>query len=153
MKFSIIFLAIFSIFMCSVLISGNVDIEKKNILETVNKFLEVLKTGDIEMAKEILVSEGSNFSIREDSGSYRIRHTDYKSLIESLPKTKGKYREVITNPAFLIHRNIAVVWAKYKFYINGKFSHCGVDSFSLIKDKGKWKIASIIYTVEKKECK
>ena len=139
--------------MFSVSIYGNTPLEKKYILETVNKFLEVLETGDINIAKDILVDKGSNFSVREEGESFVIKFTQYKTLIDSLPKTKGKYKEIITDPEFLIHRNIAVVWARYKFYIDGKFSHCGVDSFSLIRDKGKWKIASIIYTVEKKGCK
>ncbi len=153
MKYSKILVTICIIFVFYVSIYGNTDNEKKDILETVNKFFKVLKTGDIELAKIILMDKGSNFSVREDGESYKIRFTDYKALTESLPKTKGKYKEVIYNPDFLIHKNIAVVWAKYKFYINGKYSHCGVDSFSLIKDKNKWKIASIIYTVEKKGCK
>ena len=134
-------------------IFGNIKNEKDKILETVNKFLLVLETGDTALAKEILVPKGSNFSIREEGNSFRIKHTNYKTLIENLPKTKGKYREVISDPKILVHKNIAVLWAKYIFFIDGKFSHCGVDSFSLIKSEGKWKIASIIYTVEKKGCK
>ena len=133
-------------------IFGNIKNEKDKILETVNKFLLVLETGDTALAKEILVNEGSNFSIREDGEFYKVRFTDYKTLIENLPKIRGKYREVISDPKILIHKNIAVLWAKYNFFIDGKFSHCGVDSFSLIKIEGKWKIASIIYTVEKKGC-
>ncbi len=136
-----------------ILASGNSVIEETKILETVNKFLLVLETGDTSLAKEILVIEGSNFSIREDEESYKVRFTDYKTLVENLPKTKDKYREVISDPKILVHKNIAVLWAKYNFFIDGKFSHCGVDSFSLIKNEGKWKIASIIYTVEKKGCK
>ena len=135
------------------LFSINTDVEEKKILETVNMFLRVLDTGDKVLAKEILVSEGSNFSVREDGESFKVRFTDYKTLIEDLPKSKGKYREVINDSKILLHENIAVLWAKYDFFINGTFSHCGVDSFSLIKSEGKWKIASIIYTVEKKGCK
>ena len=147
-----IFLVIFALFMVNS-VFGNVDSEKSEILETVNKFLKVLETGDTGLAKEILVIEGSNFSIREEGDSYRIKHTNYNELIASLPEMKGRYKEIITDPEILVHKNIAVLWAKYKFFIDGKFSHCGVDSFSLIKIEDKWKIASIIYTVEKKGCK
>ena len=151
-KLTYAFLVIF-FFIVGNSIFGNITNEKDKILETVNKFLLVLETGDTALAKEILVDEGSNFSIREDGESYKVRFTDYKTLIENLPKTKDKYREVISDPKILVHKNIAVLWAKYNFFIDGKFSHCGVDSFSLIKSEGKWKIASIIYTVEKKGCK
>jgi len=127
--------------------------EEEKVLDVVNKFFKVLETGDMALAKEILMINGSNFSIREEGESFSIRFTNYKTLIETLPKTKGKYREVIENPKVLIHKNMAVVWAEYKFFINEKFSHCGVDSFSLIKDTDQWKIVSIIYTVEKKGCR
>ncbi len=140
------------IFLLTFFTSGADKQEEEKVLEIVNTFFKVLEIGDMELAKEILMVKGSNFSIREEGESFSIRFTNYKTLIESLPKTKGKYKEVINNPKILIHKNIAVVWAQYKFYIDGKFSHCGVDSFSLIRDKGKWKIASIIYTVEKKGC-
>ncbi len=69
-----------------ILASGNSVIEETKILETVNKFLLVLETGDTSLAKEILVIEGSNFSIREDEESYKVRFTDYKTLVENLPK-------------------------------------------------------------------
>lgn len=146
-----IFLVIFTLFLVNS-VFGNSDSEKNEILETVNKFFQVLETGDVNLAKKILVSKGSNFSIREDGDFYKIKHTDYNELIDNLPAIKGKYKEVISSPEILLHKNIAVLWAKYKFFIDGKFSHCGVDSFSLIKIEDKWKIASIIYTVEKNGC-
>ena len=153
MKSLKILLTIFALFVFSISLCGNTANERNNVLEVVNKFFQVLETGDTELARDILLENGSNFSVREVGESFIIKFTQYKTLIDSLPKTKGKYKEVITDPEVLIHLNIAVVWAKYKFYIDGKFSHCGVDSFSLIRDKGKWKIASIIYTVEKTGCK
>jgi len=135
-------------------LSGNSENEQKNVLTVVNQFLQMLETGDTELAKKILVKEGSNFSLREKGeGSFDIRFTTYESLIKSLPKTKGKYKEVIKKPKVLLYKGMAVVWAPYRFYIDGEFSHCGIDSFSLVKDGEKWKIASIIYTVEKKLCK
>jgi hypothetical protein len=45
---------------------------------------------------------------------------------------------------------IATVWAPYDFWIDGKFSHCGVDAFDLIKTDKGWRIAGGAYTVELK---
>jgi len=56
------------------------------------------------------------------------------------------------DPNVLIHKEIAVVWAKYDFHREGKFSHCGVDAFNLVKTPEGWKISGIIYTVEKEGC-
>ncbi len=41
---------------------------------------------------------------------------------------------------------LAIVWAPYNFYHNGKFSHCGVNSFQLVRFDGQWKIQYLIDT-------
>ena len=53
----------------------------------------------------------------------------------------------------LIDANLASVWAPYEFYLGSKFSHCGYDSFQLVKLASEWKIAHIIDTRRKEKCK
>jgi hypothetical protein len=45
-----------------------------------------------------------------------------------------------------------VFWAPYDFYIDGEFSHCGVDVFDLIQLEGQWKLANSMYTVIRNDC-
>ncbi len=47
---------------------------------------------------------------------------------------------------------MATVWAPYKFYLGEKFSHCGVNAFTLIKTESGWKIAGITDTRRKEGC-
>lgn len=47
---------------------------------------------------------------------------------------------------------MANVWTPYEFWLDGKFLHCGVNSFQLFKDNGKWKIIYLIDTRRKKGC-
>ena len=49
----------------------------------------------------------------------------------------------------LIDANLANVWAPYEFYLGSKFSHCGYDSFQLVKLADGWKIAHVIDTRRK----
>lgn len=60
--------------------------------------------------------------------------------------------ERMWEPTVLVHRETAVVWAPYDFHINGRFSHCGVDAFSLVRGENRWRIAAITYTVERQGC-
>ena len=53
----------------------------------------------------------------------------------------------------LIDANLASVWAPYEFYLGSKFSHCGYDSFQLVKLVDGWKIAHVIDTRRKEKCK
>ena len=45
---------------------------------------------------------------------------------------------------------IANVWTPYDFWTNGRLSHCGIDSFELIKTEQGWRIAGGTYTIENK---
>lgn len=47
-----------------------------------------------------------------------------------------------------VQDRLAQVWMPYDIYIDGKWSHCGVDAFTLLKIGGAWKVASLFYTVE-----
>jgi hypothetical protein len=43
---------------------------------------------------------------------------------------------------------LATVWMPYDFYINGEWSHCGVDLFTLVRVDDAWLISSLAYSVE-----
>lgn len=49
--------------------------------------------------------------------------------------------------------DMAAAWTPYEFYVNDNFSHCGVNSFQLIKTTEGWKITYIIDTRRKEGCK
>lgn len=51
-----------------------------------------------------------------------------------------------------IDGDLASVWTPYKFYVNEAFSHCGVNSFQLIRTSEGWKITHIIDTRRKTGC-
>lgn len=40
----------------------------------------------------------------------------------------------------------------FEFYIGDKFSHCGVNSFQLVKKDGDWKIFFIVDTSRQSNC-
>ena len=135
--------------MGTLLLSANAPGEKEKIISVVKQFFAVLESRDIKDAQKILIPEGVSISLREEGKGKTVKITNFQEFMDSFAKWKDNYKEIMSNPKVLIHNGIAVLWADYKFYVNGKFSHCGVDAFSLIKIDNHWKIASIIYTVEK----
>jgi hypothetical protein len=74
-----------------------------------------------------------------------------EEYFERLQKQTQTLRERIWNPDVRVHESIAAVWAPYDFWADGKFSHCGIDVFDLIKtSEGEWKIAGGVFTMEAK---
>lgn len=148
--------AIFLLLLAAVIpavLNAEVTDEEKVVTTVVKQFYEILETRDADLAKQILIPEGQNFSIRENETGVVVKRTNYHDVIDSLAKNKEtNFKEVMQNPKVLIRGRMAVLWADYKFYIDGKFSHCGVDAFNLLKTVDGWKIAGIIYTIEKTGC-
>jgi len=65
--------------------------------------------------------------------------------------SKAQIEERIHDPLVKIDNDLAVVWAPFDFYVDGKVDHCGTDLFNLIRTGGKWLIASVADT-GRKDC-
>ncbi len=75
---------------------------------------------------------------------------EFVTAISSMPK--GAADERITFETIKIDGPLASVWTPYKFYYKGQFSHCGVDSYQLVRINGVWKIQYLIDTRRKQPC-
>ncbi len=49
----------------------------------------------------------------------------------------------------LIDHEIATAWVPYEFYLNGTFTHKGVDAFILVKVGEEYKIQTLLYNMQK----
>lgn len=57
-----------------------------------------------------------------------------------------KIEETIHDPLVRADNDLAVVWAPFDFYVDGKVDHCGTDLFEMVKKDGQWMIAGIADT-------
>ena len=61
-----------------------------------------------------------------------------------------------TNPRFARRQELEVerpdCARRPDFHLDGKFTHCGTDIFTLVKTADGWKISGGIYTVEPTGC-
>jgi ketosteroid isomerase-like protein len=125
--------------------------DESQVLATVQKFFDSMTAKDTAAARQILVMDATYFSVREGDDGTTMRGSTNREYLERLATTTDDLQERMWDPQVMIHEGIAVVWAPYEFQVNGKFTHCGVDAFSLVRIDGRWKIAGIVYTVER-EC-
>jgi hypothetical protein len=65
----------------------------------------------------------------------------------------GWLDERIKFESIKIDGDLASVWTPYQFYYKGSFSHCGVNSFQLVRINNIWKIQYLIDTRRKTDCK
>lgn len=91
---------------------------------------------------------------RNKEGEAVIRNeklADFATVVGSMPKMAADER--ISFEVVKVDGSLAIAWTPYLFYYNGKFSHCGVNSFQLVRQNGAWKIQYLIDTRRKQGCK
>ena len=75
---------------------------------------------------------------------------DFASLVGTLKKDSADERIVFG--VIKIDGPLAMAWTPYNFFYNGKFDHCGANSFQLVRLDGLWKIQYLIDTRRRKGC-
>jgi len=128
--------------------SSNAD--RDEVLKVVQAFFDTMTAADVEGARKILQPQGRFHAMRMRDGKPDVRAFSNEEYFAQLQASKQKMRERIWSPEVRISGPIATLWAPYDFWIDGKFSHCGIDAFDLIKTEDGWKIAGGVYTLEPK---
>ncbi|HMG66261.1 MAG TPA: nuclear transport factor 2 family protein [Chitinophagaceae bacterium] len=150
--------------MKSILISGIVllltithtdaQTAEDSVKAVVKQLFDGMKNSDAAMIQSVFADSAILQSIGHDKDGKTVIETDkveaFAKLISGLKK--GAADEQIIFESVKIDLPLAIVWAPYKFYFNGTFSHCGVDSFQLVFINGKWKIQYLIDTRRKQPC-
>lgn len=128
--------------------------EEAAVVAAAQAFLDALQAKDPLSLARTMIPTGAIHSVdmRPGRESQPIRGRTVDVDAASLAGGPEALLERMWDPVVRIHGRIATVWAPYDFWIDQRFSHCGVDVFTLMKAEGAWRIASITYTVESEDC-
>ncbi len=124
--------------------------DREAVLETVQIFFDTMTARDVEGARKVMVAEGRFYAMDMRKPKSDPQSFSNEEYFARLQKSQYTSRERIWNPEVRVRGLIATVWAPYDFWVDGKYSHCGVDAFDLIKTEDGWKIAGGAFTMEAK---
>ncbi len=125
-----------------------------SVKTAVNNLFTAMKNADSTALKNVFSASAVLQTISKTrEGSDIVQTEEINEFVSFVGKTnKGDADEQITFGSVHIDGALASVWTPYQFYYKGKFSHCGVNSFQLVRIKGEWKIQYIIDTRRKEGC-
>ncbi len=125
-----------------------------SVKAAVNKLFDGMKNADAALLKSAFADGAILQTISNDKDGKTVVTTDpIDEFVDFVSKqNKGDADERITFDVVKIDGPLAIAWTPYKFYYKGAFSHCGVNSFQLVKFNNQWKIQYIIDTRRKKGC-
>lgn len=127
--------------------------EEDAIKAAVNLFFQGMKNADPATILSSFSDSAVLQTVDTRTGVAIVKTENIKMVANSVSRFKaGDLDEQITFESIKHDGTLASVWTPYKFYARGKFSHCGNNSFQLVKQNGIWKIQYIIDTRSKDGC-
>jgi Domain of unknown function (DUF4440) len=119
--------------------------DKNGAIATVQRLFDAMASHNTDAARALFTPGATLVAIRANGA---VSNSTSEEFVAHVGTAKEPWLERMWNPKVLIHGGLAVVWADYDFHLNGRFSHCGVDSVTLVNISGAWKISGIAYTME-----
>lgn len=142
-------IVVFALFISSFCFGQTSDNEL--IKARIQQLFTGMKNADSEMIKAVFTETAILQSVSKNG---TVKNENIAEFIASISKlSKNDADERITFESVLIDDNLASVFTPYEFYYKGNFSHCGVNSFQMVKQNGSWKIQYLIDTRRKENCK
>ena len=125
-----------------------------SVKAAVTKLFDGMKTSDAAIITAAFADSAIVQTIAVNrEGKTAIRSDKVSAFAESVGKApKGALDERIEFGSVKVDGVLASVWTPYKFYYNGQFSHCGANSFQLVRINGEWKIQYLIDTRRRQGC-
>lgn len=81
-----------------------------------------------------------------------IKQSNLERFASFVNKSDKYLDEHLFNITLRVSDNLASAWTPYAFYLDGKLSHCGVNSFQMVQYEGTWKIRYLIDNQHQGDC-
>lgn len=123
--------------------------EKQAVIAAVQKLFDGMAAANGDAVAATMTPDAKLIAVQDGKVAARTRD----DFAQRIAASKGTYLERMWKPTVLVNGGIAMLWADYDFHLSGKFNHCGIDAFLLVKTGDAWKISSIEYTSQTEGCK
>ena len=127
--------------------------DSKDALAVITKmFTEMANHNPAAIAE--LYTKDSNLTaiIRKKDGKNAIVAMTGEAFSKNFAEKKGEIKEDMYAPEVKVFGDLALVWGRYVFFIDGKVSHCGVNAFHLVRTDAGWKVANASSTIDAQGC-
>jgi hypothetical protein len=122
------------------------------VKKAVNSLFEGMRKGDSSLIRSAFVPVPVMQTIDSRKGVV-VRTEVLDSFLVGITRPHTEiYDERIVFDKILIDADLAIAWTPYQFYVGDRFSHCGVNQFTLVRVNGVWKIQYLIDTRRRQPC-
>ena len=121
-------------------------------IAAINKLFEAMRAKNAEAIRGLFMPEGQLVAIdkpRTGDGLSKTRVFTADAFSKMIAEAKApEFIEKMVQPEVKLFGDMALVFGRYTFHVGDKFSHCGTNSFNLVRTADGWKIANAASTLE-----
>lgn len=128
--------------------------DEKAIKAVIQQFFEAMEKGDTSaLLATCMPDPVFQTYMKDKEGNMQVYTENFADFVRFVGNPgEDRFKEKFEFEAVHSEVALASVWTPYTFYLNGKISHCGTNSFQLVKTNLGWKIQYIIDT-RRRGCK
>ena len=117
-----------------------------------SRLFEAMRAKNAEAIRALFIPEGQLVAIdkpRTGEGPWRTRIFTADAFAKMISEAKApEFIEKMDQPKVELFGDMALVYGRYTFHVGDKFSHCGTNSFNLVRTIEGWMIANAASTLE-----
>ena len=120
--------------------------DQDDVVAIADLALERITAEDSAGLADLMIEQAMVYVGIVEDGQYSVRTRTYAD-------TRDRPFEVDLvergwDPTVMVSGTIAMVWYPYDIYVDGAWSHCGIDIFNMIRTNEGWRIAVLQYNVQ-----
>ncbi|MDT0555059.1 nuclear transport factor 2 family protein [Patiriisocius hiemis] len=138
------------------MVTAQDNFTKEDAKGIVDTFFEGFHKGDTAVMRSVLIKEVPLQTVATNQeGKHMMSNGSLDNLLNAIANrpAEQKWEEKLLDYTVQIDGNLAHVWTPYEFWLNGNFSHCGANAFTLAKTDNGWKIIHLIDSRRRSSCK
>lgn len=149
---TILLITILSLLISTVFAQNAKEEDAKSASEIPDHLFEAMRVKNFEAIRAVFTPEGQLVAIdkpRDGKGISKTRVFTAESFAKNISESKaGEFVEKMPDKEVKIDGDLAIVSGRYTFRVGDKFSHCGLNTFNLVRTETGWKIANAASTLE-----
>lgn len=143
----------FAIFLAVSAVNAQKADDSRDALAVVNKmFAEMANHNPTAIAELFFKDSNLTALISRRDGKKQVSAFTGEVFSKNFAEKRGEINETMYAPTVSVDGDLAVVHGRYVFFVDGKVSHCGLNSFNLVRAEGVWKIANAISSIDPGSC-
>jgi hypothetical protein len=134
--------------------AANPDSTRREVLAVLERLTQAMERRDTALLASIFLPGARLVGMRPREGKTVLQALTVEQFAAFMARDRReRWVERLHAPEVRIDGTLATVWARYDFHFGTELSHCGTDSFQLLRTPDGWKVASLADTYRTGGCR